>query len=182
MEVILFALASLGAVAGGVGIIASRFPVRSALSLLLVLGCLSVLYLLLAAQFIAALQVIVYAGAIVVLFLFVLMLLHARSGETAPSPLGWVTPVGLLLGGIYLIGLLGTLLAGDARRAAPVGAEFGTAEAVGRVLFTRFVLPFEAASVLLLVGIIAAVVIGRPATTPPASPNARPREVEATRP
>jgi NADH-quinone oxidoreductase subunit J len=181
VEVIIFTLAALGAVAGGVGIIASRFAVRSALSLLLVLGCLAVLYLLLAAQFIAVLQVIVYAGAIVVLFLFVVMLLHARSGETAPSRLRWLTPGGIVLGGALLAVLLGTVWAGDGGRVAPIGPEFGTAEAVGRTLFTGFVLPFEVASVLLLVGIIAAVVIGRPAATTPAARSALPPAVETTR-
>jgi NADH-quinone oxidoreductase subunit J len=181
VEVIIFALAALGAVAGGVGIIASRFAVRSALSLLLVLGCLAVLYLLLAAQFIAVLQVIVYAGAIVVLFLFVLMLLHAGLGETAPSRLRWLTPGGIVLGSALLAVLLGTVWAGGGGRVAPIGPEFGTAEAVGRTLFTAFVLPFEAASVLLLVGIIAAVVIGRPAATTPAARGALPPAVEATR-
>src|SRR2546425_9259644 len=84
------------ALVGGVGVIASRRPVYSALSLLVVLGSLAVDYLLLDAPFIAALQVIIYAGAIVVLFVFIIMLLHAQSGEdpevraVLPAPLGVV--------------------------------------------------------------------------------------------
>lgn len=181
MEVVIFALAAVGAVAGGVGIIASRSPVRSALSLLLVLGCIAALSLLLAAQFIAALQIIIYAGAIVILFLFVVMLLAARSGETAPNRLGWLTPAGIVLGGVLLAGLLATVWARDGGGVATIGAEFGTAEAVGQTLFTTFMLPFEAASVLLLVGIIAAVIIGRPEpASPPAAIIPR-RVVEASR-
>jgi NADH-quinone oxidoreductase subunit J len=182
VEVVIFTLAAVGAVAGGVGIIASRSPVRSALSLLLVLGCIAALSLLLAAQFIAALQIIIYAGAIVILFLFVVMLLAARSGETAPNRLGWLTPAGIVLGGVLLAALLATVWARDGGGGiAPIGAEFGTAEAVGQTLFTTFMLPFEAASVLLLVGIIAAVIIGRPEpASPPATETPR-RVVEASR-
>jgi len=166
MEVIVFAVAVLGALAGGLGVVASRLPVRNALSLLLVLGSLAVTYLLLAAQFIAVLQVIVYAGAIVVLFLFVIMLLHRQVGELSPDKLRWQGPVGLVLAAVFLIVVLLTLRFGVGTAVAPAPAGFGTAESVGRALFTSFVLPFEVASVLLLVGIIAAVVIGRPAAQP----------------
>ncbi len=165
MEVVLFAAAAAGALAGGVGVIASRPPVRSALSLLLVLGSLAVLYLLLAAQFIAALQVIIYAGAIVVLFLFVIMLLHARTGERRQEKLRAQRAVGYLLAALFLAAVI-TVLRGRTVEALAVAPEgFGTAQAVGEALFTAYVLPFELASVVLLVGIIAAVVIGRPGGT-----------------
>ncbi len=165
MEVVLFAAAAAGALAGGVGVIASRPPVRSALSLLLVLGSLAVLYLLLAAQFIAALQVIIYAGAIVVLFLFVIMLLHARTGERRQEKLRAQRAVGYLLAALFLAAVI-TVLRGRTVEALAVAPEgFGTAQAVGEALFTAYVLPFELASIVLLVGIIAAVVIGRPGGT-----------------
>jgi len=163
MEVVIFTFAAIASVAGGVGVIGSRLPVRNALSLLLVLGSLAVTYLLLAAQFVAVLQVIVYAGAIVVLFLFVIMLLHKQLGEMSPDRLRWQGPVGLVLAAAFLTLILLTIRFGVAAPPAPAPAEFGTAESVGRALFTAFVLPFEVASVILLVGIIAAVVIGRPA-------------------
>lgn len=166
MEVVLFALAAIGALAGGVGVIASRLPVHSALSLLLVLGSLAVTYLLLAAQFIAVVQVIVYAGAIIVLFLFVIMLLRGQLGETSPTTLPWQAPVGVVLAAAFLTVVLLTLRVGASPGAVPISAEFGTAQTVGRVLFTTFLLPFELASVILLVGIIAAVVIGRPTARP----------------
>lgn len=163
MELVVFTFAALGALAGGIGVIASRPPVRSALSLLLVLGSLAVMYLLLAAQFVAVLQVIVYAGAIVVLFLFVIMLLHGQQAETTPDRLRWQGPGGIVLAAVFLSVLLFAVRFGAGAAAVPVPAEFGTAQAVGRTLFTAFLLPFEVASVILLVGIVAAITIGRPA-------------------
>lgn len=166
MELVVFVLASAAALAGGIGVIASRPPVRSALSLLLVLGSLAIMYLLLAAQFIAALQVIIYAGAIVVLFLFVIMLLHMRSGEGGVEKLHWQRPVSYVLAGLFLAALLYAIWTGAGPHVAVPAPGFGTAESVGRSLFTRFLLPFEVASIVLLVGIIAAVVVGRPLAPP----------------
>ena len=162
MEFIVFVVAAAGALAGGVGVIASRSPVRSALSLLLVLGNLAILYLLLVAQFIAALQVIVYAGAIVVLFLFVIMLLHMRSGEGRIEKLRWQRPVSYALSVGFLGALLWAIWTGTGTQVAMPSVGFGTVESVGHSLFTTFLLPFEVASVVLLIGIIAAVVVGRP--------------------
>src|SRR3990172_11210959 len=102
MELIVFVIAAAAALAGGIGVIASAQPVRSALSLLLVLGSLAVLYLLLAAQFIAVLQVIIYAGAIVVLFLFVIMLLHMRTGEGRATKLPRQRPAAIVLAAAFL--------------------------------------------------------------------------------
>jgi NADH-quinone oxidoreductase subunit J len=167
VEILIFTVAAAAAVAGGVGVIASAQPVRSALSLLMVLGSLAVLYLLLAAEFIAVLQVIVYAGAIVVLFLFVIMLLHARSGEGHQEKLPRQRSAGLILAAVFL-GVLGYAML-TARGGALFGVSlladvpsgFGSAQGVGRVLFSAYLLPFEVASVVLLVGIVAAVVLGR---------------------
>ncbi|MDR5682852.1 MAG: NADH-quinone oxidoreductase subunit J [Armatimonadota bacterium] len=163
MEVLLFTIASALSIAGGVGVIAARQPVHSALALLLVLGSLAALYLTLAAEFVAVLQVILYAGAIVVLFLFVIMLLHARSPEqqrpARAGPLAIPAAVfGVLLVAAISIAVLRDL--GGAVAASPPEG-FGTTEAVGRELFTRFVLPFEAAGILLLIGIVAGVVLGK---------------------
>ncbi len=163
MELVLFVTAAVGALAGAVGVIASRPPVRSALSLLLVLGCLAVLYLLLAAQFIAALQVIIYAGAIVVLFVFVIMLLHARTGEERVEKLRGQRTAAVLLAAGFLGIVLAVLRGGPGAASSTPPDGFGTAQAVGASLFTAYVLPFELASIILLVGIMAAVVLGRPA-------------------
>lgn len=163
MELILFIPAAALALAGAVGVIASRRAIHSALSLLLVLSALAVLYLLLEAQFIAVLQVIIYAGAIVVLFLFVIMLLHMATGEPTVGGLRAQRAAAVVVGALFLAGLLFVVVRPDiaASKVAGPGPAFGTAEAVGRALFTRFLLPFELASVILLVGIIAAVTLGK---------------------
>lgn len=158
----LFSAAAVGALAGGVGVIASAQPVRCALSLLLVLGSLAVMYLLLAAQFVATLQVIIYAGAIVVLFLFVIMLLHARTGEAPPGKLRSQRVIALVLSAAFYAAVLAVLRTVRSTPVSAVGADFGSAQSVGGALFTTYVLPFELASMVLVVGIIAAVVIGRP--------------------
>lgn len=163
-EVLFVGVAAL-ALIGGVGVIASRRPVYSALALLLVLGSLAIDYLLLDAQFIAVLQVIIYAGAIVVLFVFIIMLLHAQSGEEPRVRAVLPPAAGILLGAPFGLIVL-FVLAGTTGAPAAVGEQFGTVEVVGRLLFSRFLLPFEAASVLLLIGMIGAVVLGKrlPAT------------------
>jgi len=160
VEWVVFIPAAALALAGGVGVIASRQPVHSAIALLTVLASLAVTYLLLAAQFIAALQVIIYAGAIVVLFLFVIMLLHARSGEGPVEKLPRQRAATAIFAALYLAALLAaTLSAAGPLEAVPTG--FGTAQMVGESLFATYLLPFELASVILLVGIVAAVVLGR---------------------
>jgi NADH-quinone oxidoreductase subunit J len=172
MGAVLFAIVAALALAGGVGVIAARRPVHSALALLLVLGCLAVDYLLLDAPFIAALQIIIYAGAIVVLFLFIVMLLAVRSGED--PRLGRLLPpaAAAVLCAVFLAGVLSAVLRPAPSPAAP-GTDFGTVQAVGRLVFGRYLLPFEAASVVLLVGMIGAVALGRRlAASPPASGSA----------
>lgn len=171
MEWGIFALAAALAVAGGVGVVAARQPVHSAIALLIVLASLAVTYLLLAAQFIAALQVIIYAGAIVVLFLFVIMLLHARSGEGPMVKLPRQRTAAAVFAPVFLAALLAGVLAA-ARPLAVVPEGFGTAQAVGAELFVTYLLPFELAAVILLVGIVAAVVLGRREAPEAGSPGA----------
>lgn len=160
MEWAIFVPAAVLALAGGVGVITARQPVHSALALLVVLASLAVTYLLLAAQFIAALQVIIYAGAIVVLFLFVIMLLHAQSGEAARQKLPHQRGAAFVFAALYLAVLLVATL-GAAGPLGPLAAGFGTAQMVGESLFVTYLLQFELASIILLVGIVAAVVLGR---------------------
>ena len=160
MEWVIFLPAAALALAGGVGVIAARQPVHSALSLLVVLASLAVTYLLLAAQFVAVLQVIIYAGAIVVLFLFVIMLLHARSGEERTEKLPRQRRTAYIVAAVYLVTLLAGVLSA-AGPVPPVPSGFGTAQQVGEALFVGYLLPFELASVILLVGIVAAVILGR---------------------
>lgn len=163
LEPVLFIPAAALALAGAVGVIASRRAIHSALSLLLVLCALALLFLLLWAQFIAVLQVIIYAGAIVVLFLFVIMLLHMGTGEPARDSLQAQRAAVVLVCALFLAGLLSAVARPEiaASKVSGPGPAFGTVEAVGHALFTRFLLPFELASIILLVGIIGAVVLAK---------------------
>ena len=164
---VLFGITAVCALAGGAGVIVSRRPVHSALGLLLVLLSLAVDYLLLGAQFIAAAQVVIYAGAIVVLFVFIIMLLP-EAGERSER-LGPGAFAGLWGAGGPVVVVLAALLAASlvalvARSYGPAAAlppSFGTVQDVGRALFGRYLLPFEAASLVLLAGMIGAVALGR---------------------
>jgi len=160
VERVLFAVTAVLALAGGVGVVASREPVHSVLGLLLVLMSLAVDFLLLGAQFIAVLQVIIYAGAIVVLFVFIIMLLNVRTGEGARTPRVVPPALGIALSAVFA-GLLVAAAASGAGQAASVGADFGTVQQVGRALFTAYALPFEAASIVLIVGMIGAVALSK---------------------
>ncbi|MBI1953418.1 MAG: NADH-quinone oxidoreductase subunit J [Candidatus Omnitrophica bacterium] len=144
---------------GALGVLLARHPVYAVLSLVAALFGLSGLFVLLGAFFVAAIQILVYAGAILVLFLFVVMLLDLRPDEL--SRLRSATWRGAALG-------LGGLLFWQTARVArtlpiPAGVQpvEGTVVAVGKLLFTTYALPFEAASLLLLVGVIGAVVLAK---------------------
>jgi NADH-quinone oxidoreductase subunit J len=162
MDVLLFLIFAAIAVVCGVNVVVQSHPISSAVSLIGVMGSLAVLYLLLGAEFIAAAQVIVYAGAIMVLFIFVIMLLNA-GGETRRGR----SFLAQLLGVPLLIAFLG-LMAYFVQQLCPgapvvhFGAfQGGTAQAVGHALFTQFLLPFEVVSVLILIAILGAVVLAQ---------------------
>jgi NADH-quinone oxidoreductase subunit J len=163
MSVILFGVFALIAVACAVNLVLQRHPVTSALSLIGVMGSLAVLYLLLGAEFIAAVQVIVYAGAIMVLFLFVIMLLNAGAEEKIPGKSLTAKLLGLPVFLIFL-GVVAFLVQKYSSANAPV--EFGAftgggPREVGRALFTTYLLPFEVTSVLILIAILGAVVLAK---------------------
>jgi NADH-quinone oxidoreductase subunit J len=161
---ILFFLLAAVAIVGALGMLLSRNPVHSALSLILNLFCVAGLYLTLNAQFIGVVQVLVYAGAIMVLFLFVIMLLNL---EALPRLQDFDVRVGLgFAGGTVLLALLTYVLARslDALPEAEIGPEAavsGTAQAVAKDLFTTYALPFEIIGLLLLVATIGAVMIAK---------------------
>jgi len=141
-----------------------RNPMVSVVFLIVNLVCIALFFLFLQAQFLFAIQIIVYAGAIMVLFVFVVMLLNLRrEEETRPN---WKVQRALAFaGGVLLVGALWSALwrRGASAEAFPGGFldEFGTAEEVGRLLFTDYLFQFEAASVLLVVAMIGAVVLAR---------------------
>jgi NADH-quinone oxidoreductase subunit J len=161
MDVILFLLFAIIAVVCAINVVVQTHPISSALSLVGVMGSLAVLYLLLGAEFIAAAQIIVYAGAVMVLFIFVIMLLNAGAEAKRGRSL-----MASLLGVPLLVAMLG-LLAYFVQRFFPgAGVHFGgftggTAKDVGRALFTTYLLPFEITSLLILIAIIGAVVLAR---------------------
>ena len=149
------------AVAGGIGVISFRQPIRSVLSLVVVMLALSILFLLLSAQFIFVAQVIVYAGAVMVLFLFVIALLGPAK-EIAKSRLRFQTWLSALFV-LALFGLLWAMLQGVTYR-QPEKTDlsiFGTVQSIGVGLFTKFLYPFELTSLLLLVAAIGAIYLSR---------------------
>ncbi len=159
MEMVLFFILAIVAVAAGVGVVAQRNAVRSALFLLVNFCCLAGLYVLLNAPFVAAVQVIVYAGAIVVLFLFVVMLLGMERAEEAPDPLRYQWIVGGLLGVLLLVGNVWALIPMD--MGPGPGLAMDSVRLLGAALLTDYAIPFELASVVLLVAIIGAVVLAK---------------------
>ena len=162
MDVILFLIFAAIAVVCGFNVVLQSHPISSAISLIGVMGSLAVLYLLLGAEFLAAAQVIVYAGAIMVLFVFVIMLLNAGAELRRGRAI-----VAQVLGIPLLIAFL-ALMAYFAKSMFPGGPDVrfggfkhGTALDVGRALFTQFLLPFEVVSVLILIAILGAVVLAQ---------------------
>jgi NADH-quinone oxidoreductase subunit J len=147
---------------GAVNLLVQRKTINSALSLIVVMGSLALVYLLLGAEFIAVIQVIIYAGAIMVLFIFVIMLLNAGEEEQAKgSRVAKIFGIpGLFLGGIIGIWVL-LQHAPPQKTMLPIGALYGPADQVGMMLFTKYLLAFEVTSVLVLIAIMGAVVLAR---------------------
>jgi len=165
-DAITFAVAAVICVVGALGVVLARNPVHSALMLVMTLFGIAVLFVEENAQFLAAVQVIVYAGAIVVLFLFVIMLLGVDRREAFErEPLPAQRPVAILLG---IIGLAEVLLLARGRwpgGARSVSAALGTpgdnTRLVGQSVFTTYLLAFEVTSVLLVVAVVGVVVLAR---------------------
>jgi NADH-quinone oxidoreductase subunit J len=157
-HLILFLFFGAICVAGAVNLLVQSHPINSALSLIVVMGALAGEYLLLGAEFVAAVQVIVYAGAIMVLFLITIMLLNAGKEERSKG-----SRVAILLGvpGVVIGGaLIGwTILERSNPSAVPIGALKGDPTVIARLLFHDFLLPFEVTSVLILIAIMGAVVL-----------------------
>ncbi len=163
MELILFLITALIAIAGAVAMLVSRNAVHSALFLLLNFAAIAVLFLLLQAPFLFTIQLTVYAGAIMVLFLFVVMLLGAEKVEDTPDRIAWQQPLALLLGLALLVvsvvvGLGGATNPPPEREAL---IQFSDPQTLGALLFTDYLLPFEVTGFILLIAVIGVVVLNQ---------------------
>jgi len=159
LHLILFLFFGAICVAGAVNLLVQSHPINSALSLIAVMAALAAEYLLLGAEFVAAVQVIVYAGAIMVLFLITIMLLNAGAEErTKGSRIAILLGVpGVLIGGVLVAWtLLGPF---STTQSVAIGALWGDPKSIARLLFHDFLLPFEVTSVLILIAIMGAVVL-----------------------
>jgi NADH-quinone oxidoreductase subunit J len=163
MQLLMFYIFGLGAVLSATLMVTNIKPVTAAMNLIMTMFCLAGVYVLLNAHLIAALQIIVYAGAIMVLFLFVILLLnvHEKEGETSRRKVmmqfGSIAVVGTLFIVMAKLAVVDPSLVKIGETVYP----FGTTKAVGKLLFTDFLLPFEIASFLLLAAIVGAVILAK---------------------
>jgi NADH-quinone oxidoreductase subunit J len=165
MAEVIFFIAAIGAIAGAVGTVALRNPFYAVLALVCHLLALAALFLLLRAEFVAAAQVVVYAGAVMVLYVFVVAYVGG-SGEPLTASTGATLRVASLVFALALfveltIAIVGTGLSAVDSDGAPYKAGFGTPAAVGELFLTRFLLAFEIASLLLLIAAVGAVILAR---------------------
>jgi NADH-quinone oxidoreductase subunit J len=165
VEGFLFAMFAGVAVGCALGVVFHRNPVHCALLLVGVLLSLAGIFVMLHAQFVAALQVIVYAGAIMVLFLFVVMLLNIKGESPLLSP-GAAKGFGFLFALLVCVELFWTVIQpggqeGVMPEAAPLAHDFGSPAALGKLLYTTWLYPFEITSILLLVAVVGAVVLAK---------------------
>ena len=151
-----FAALALGA---AINVLAQKHVLYSALSLIVLLTSISALFVLMQAEFLAVINVIVYAGAIMVLFVFVIMLLNLPADEDGTDRLRWLKLIGIPMG-LFLLLMVGrTLWSVEATTSAPQIT--GTARAIGESLFTDYILPFELTSLLILIALMGAVVFAK---------------------
>jgi NADH-quinone oxidoreductase subunit J len=170
VELLVFLVAAAVCLAGAVGVVASRNPVHAALSLVATLFGIAILFLAQNANFLAAVQVIVYAGAIVVLFLFVIMFLGVdRAENLRVEPLGGGQRVAAGILGLGIVGLVVAALAdtgfeatGIRHSVSPLADVDGNdINVLGEVIFTRYVYAFEVTSILLVIAVVGAVVLAK---------------------
>jgi NADH-quinone oxidoreductase subunit J len=162
VEAVVFFFAAIGALAGAIGVIAMRNPFYSVLALIVHLFSLAALFLLLTSAFVAAAQVVVYAGAVMVLYVFVVAYVGG-GGESAWEPIPaqrLLAPVlGIALFVELSIAVLSSALLAFDTHGPDVAPGFGDPAAIGRLLLEKFLLPFEASSILLLLAAVGAIVL-----------------------
>jgi NADH-quinone oxidoreductase subunit J len=165
---LLFVLFGAMAIGCAVALVAQRNPLYSAISLVGVFVSLACIYLTLQAPFIAAIQVIVYAGAIMVLVVFVIMLLNVEEEARRPVRLHYLIPVGVLLAAV-LVGEAAFMLKLGVARVEPTppqASDVGLTASIGTGMFTRYLLPFEVTSVLILMALVGAITLARQTRSP----------------
>jgi NADH-quinone oxidoreductase subunit J len=162
VEQVLFFVAAIGALGGAIGVVAMRNPFYGVLALIVHLFSLAVLFLLLTSAFVAAAQVVVYAGAVMVLYVFVVAYVGG-GGEPVADPIHGQRFLGILVASILFIELsaaiLSSALMAMGTHGPDVPAGFGDPAAIGRLLLEKFLLPFEASSILLLIAAVGAIVL-----------------------
>jgi NADH-quinone oxidoreductase subunit J len=164
MSAVMFFIAGLGAIAGAIGVVALRNPFYTVLALVAHLLSLAALFLLLEAQFVAAAQVIVYAGAVMVLYVFVVAYIGGQDEPLGAPGTGLKGAAMLAAGALFVelcIAMLGSGLKAIDSRGAALPANFGTPQQIGELLLTKFLFVFEVASILLLVAAVGAVILAR---------------------
>ncbi|WKS95704.1 NADH-quinone oxidoreductase subunit J family protein [Riemerella columbina] len=162
MELAIFYIISGLAVVSAIYFVASKNPLYSILSLVITFFSIAGLYILLNAQFLGIVQIIVYAGAIMVLFLYVLMMLNLKSQDEGKKH-NLMKVAGVFSAGLLLVGFLGFFRGYSSNQLviAEVAQGVGLTKNLGQLLFNEYVLPFELASILILSGIVGAVLIGK---------------------
>jgi NADH-quinone oxidoreductase subunit J len=158
----LFYFLSFLAIMSAIMVVLSKNPVYSVLYLIITFFCIAGHYMLMNAQFLAIVHIIVYAGAIMVLFLYVIMLLNLNK-ESEPHKSTLQKIAATICAGLVMIVLVGSLKGTEGMiQQQPAAADIGLVKALGKVMFTKFLLPFEITSVLLLAAMVGAVMLGKP--------------------
>jgi NADH-quinone oxidoreductase subunit J len=159
IEVVFFVFAAF-ALGSAINVLVQRHVLYSALSLIVMLASVAGLFVLLRAEMLAVIQIMVYTGAIMVLFVFVIMLLNVTTEEETPDRLRWLKFIGIPAG-LFLLALVSSSIWSQIPEGATTAALLGSPAAIGSSLFTEYLLPFEATSVLILIAIIGALVLAK---------------------
>jgi len=164
LQLFFFYLVAFVAILSGFCVITCKNPINSAISLVMTFFCLAIFYVMLHAPFMAAVQIMVYAGAIMVLIIFVMMLLN--QGSEVVSRYRHAVTGAFVAAGLMMVQVIITIKQGDvSSTVGPINSEVietvGHTELIGQAMFTEFLLPFELASILLLVAIVGAVVLAK---------------------
>lgn len=161
MAHLLFYILAAIAVLGAACVLTIRSPIKAAIALIVSLGSLSAIYVLLNAQFVAVMQLLIYAGAIIVLFVFVIMLLNLQEPIMKPRSWLWAFALGSVI--VFAACFLTRWLVGSVnyQSVVTVSPGFGSVEQVGQAVLVEYALPFEVLSLLLLVSVVGAVVLAK---------------------